>query len=367
MLNLIIIVFGISALLTISEFISYLIKRTGWMNRFLFRIIEVIVVIAGPLLFLFVFDFNKINDCCSESAFFSPEHRTSIYLLILLCVFFYFYVSYTNELKPPLIELLSNCFLITGIILNIFIAIHINEGEVFWLLGNVPIALMFFIALIRGHYLFRNSNSRDLNKPGMTLVGQLAWKVLSLNVFLKYPILLIICLPLLAIFSGILAVIDQRPDSIIKAFTDTYRQGLSELDYMCDNVHCEGHYLCTIAAKGHKKLVRPERLGFRSGGVIICNRQLMIANAFEELLEQRFPAGHRIIRRNYDKIGDFVHKYYGVFRNKFISDIIYIIMKPAEWFFLAILYICDKKPENRIAQQYLRKEERQLIEIANQE
>ena len=33
-------------------------------------------------------------------------------------------------------------------------------------------------------------------------------------------------------------------------------------------------------------------------------------------------------------------------------------MKPLEWFFLAVLYAVDVKPENRIAVQYLPKEKR---------
>ncbi len=37
------------------------------------------------------------------------------------------------------------------------------------------------------------------------------------------------------------------------------------------------------------------------------------------------------------------------------ADITYIIMKPLEWLFLAILYLFDEKPENRIATQYIGK------------
>ena len=36
-------------------------------------------------------------------------------------------------------------------------------------------------------------------------------------------------------------------------------------------------------------------------------------------------------------------------------------MKPAEWFFLLVLYFFDANPENRIAIQYLSKETRTKI------
>ncbi len=40
-------------------------------------------------------------------------------------------------------------------------------------------------------------------------------------------------------------------------------------------------------------------------------------------------------------------------RSRQAADAVYLLMKPLEWFFLAVLYLCDAKPENRIAIQYL--------------
>lgn len=36
-----------------------------------------------------------------------------------------------------------------------------------------------------------------------------------------------------------------------------------------------------------------------------------------------------------------------------VADIIYLLMKPLEWFFVMVIYLVDKKPEDRIAVQYL--------------
>lgn len=153
----------------------------------------------------------------------------------------------------------------------------------------------------------------------------------------------------------------QKPDSLIRAFTDTYQHGFSQLDHLCENVQCGGHFLCSVGANGHPKIVKPIRYGERNGRKIICTRQLLISNAFEELVQEKCPLVHKMIRHNYNKVGRLIHRYYGIFNNKYISDLVYICMKPLELLFLLILYTFDKKPENRIAKQYLAKSDLEAI------
>ncbi|MBI3883044.1 MAG: hypothetical protein HY305_02195, partial [Sphingobacteriales bacterium] len=112
----------------------------------------------------------------------------------------------------------------------------------------------------------------------------------------------------------------------------------------------------------HSAIVKPQRLGIRLGNPIICNRQLLISNAFEDLLQEKLPVSHKIIRKNYDKVGDCVHRYYNIFNNKFVADFVYVIMKPLEWIFLLTLYTFDKNPENRIAKQYVSYQDRKSID-----
>ncbi|GAO42672.1 hypothetical protein FPE01S_01_16870 [Flavihumibacter petaseus NBRC 106054] len=159
----------------------------------------------------------------------------------------------------------------------------------------------------------------------------------------------------------LLLLFGQQPDSFIRAFTDTYKHGLSQWDYQCDNVECGGHYLCSVAAKGHPGIVKPVRRGVRNGNPILCNRQLLISNAFEELIQEKLPFLHRPIRHHYNKVGDVIHRYYGIFNIRVVADIVYILMKPLEWLFLLTLYTFDRKPENRIARQYLSRKDRDLI------
>jgi len=333
--------------------------RESWLKT-----TEALAVFFGPVLFLTIMDASQKNDCCSESAFFSPTHRLSVYLLIFICVAAYFYSSYREILASPLVELVVTCFLLIGIVLNVFIAIHSTDSS--WLLGNVSIVAFFLSVLLQNHrLLIAEMSNWDVSR--MNVVEKFSLAILRSGFFIKYPAILIICLPLLILLAAILFVFGQKPDSMIRAFTETYKHGFSQLDYMCDNVQCGGHYLCSVAANGHKEIVRPVREGERHGNKIICNRQLLISNAFEELIEQKFPRLHVVIRKNYDRVGAIVHRNGDIFSNKYFADFIYIMMKPLEWVFLIVLYMADKKPENRIAQQYLRRSDRLNMKNKNQE
>lgn len=84
----------------------------------------------------------------------------------------------------------------------------------------------------------------------------------------------------------------------------------------------------------------------------VVNRQLCIANAFEQVLEEYTPHLHKAVRGFYDKYGFPVAK---LIKKQWIADIVYFIMKPLEWLFVIVLYTIDVHPENRIAVQYMGK------------
>lgn len=157
--------------------------------------------------------------------------------------------------------------------------------------------------------------------------------------------------PLLGILIVILVLFGQQPDAVIRAWTETSDWNLSQ-KIAPQNVYYDEHYLCTVAAGGHRKLVKPLRMGKRHGHRVVVNRQLCVANAFEQLLEERTPGFHRHVRHFYDTYGFPVAR---LIRSRYIADVIYLVMKPLEWFFLIVLYFCDVNPENRIAVQYLPK------------
>jgi hypothetical protein len=113
------------------------------------------------------------------------------------------------------------------------------------------------------------------------------------------------------------------------------------------------HYLCTVASRGHSRLVKPIRAGYRRGRWIAVNRQLLVANAFEDLLAENFPSLHRKIRQVYDFIGLHIIQTHRSIQTTWVCSLIYILMKPLEWFFLLILYLFCNRPEDKISMQYL--------------
>ena len=166
--------------------------------------------------------------------------------------------------------------------------------------------------------------------------------------------------PLLGVLICLLALFGQSPDAMIKAFTETSDWVLSQRISPQDLPY-DGHYLCTVAAGGHPRMVKPLRKGIRHGHTVIVNRQLCVANAFEQVLEERTPRFHRAVRKFYDRHGLPIAK---LIRSKYAADVVYLLMKPLEWVFLAVLYCVDANPENRIAVQYTGKRLQDFMEDA---
>jgi hypothetical protein len=80
--------------------------------------------------------------------------------------------------------------------------------------------------------------------------------------------------------------------------------------------------------------------------------------------KQRYrPVLHQLVWQLYNHVGRFVHRYYGIFNKVWVADIVYLIMRPLEWIFVLTLYLFDRNPENRTAQQYLAREDRNKLEI----
>lgn len=363
-MEFILLIFLVPALFVAANFLGFISNGQLITPKGLFGFMESFTVFFAPVFFLFLLDVGEKNDCCSDSAVFSPAHRLTVYVLILLCMIAYAIAMLKGGILTPIAELLLNSILIAGLIINILLCFHLHtKGDdfIFWLLGNVPIILLFLMKLSERHILIRDhivDNELTVN----SWLGEKALKILQFKPLLRYPVLLLLVIPVVSLLALLLLVFGQKPDSIIRAFTDTYKHGLSQLDYQCENVQCGGHFLCSVGANGHKRIVKPTRLGERNGQPIICTRQLLVSNAFEDLLQEKLPRMHRFIRQRYNKVGAVIHRYYGIFEIKIVSDAVYFLMKPLEWVFVVVLYTFDQKPENRIHKQYLSRDSRQLID-----
>jgi len=334
-------------------------------NSFFFKFLEVWTNIIVPAIFLLMFDLTQKNECCGTEAMFSPAHRSGIYIVIVLAVAAYFYSSYRKTIAPPLAELLISILLITGIVINVLLCFHIHGnmmGSFYWPFGNIPIIFLFIMQFTENQQLL----TKHLTENGFiskSNTSKFSLAILRLQPEFKTPVFLLLMVPLLSALSLLLYIFGQQPDNLIRSFTETYHYGFSQLDYLCENVQCGGHFLCSVGANGHKNVVRPVRYGERLGRKIICTRQLLISNAFEELLIEKMPRMHRFIRRRYNIVGKMIHRYYFIFNNKYFSDVIYLLMKPLELLFLTVLYLFDRQPENRIAIQYIHKRDKQLLSV----
>lgn len=160
--------------------------------------------------------------------------------------------------------------------------------------------------------------------------------------------ILVLLFPVFFITTLILVLLGQDINALVKVFTDTATWKLSQQVHPPKLDH-HGHYLCTVAAKGDPKIVKPLQIGRRNGDAIIVNRQLQIANAFEEMVCDFSPKLHQLIRGSYDRYG---YNLSVKINNTRLSDITYILMKPLEWFFLICLYLFCVKPEVKISKQY---------------
>jgi hypothetical protein len=315
-------------------------------RRPLFLLVEVFFLLVNPLLF-FAFEDEK-SSCCDLPPHFASAHSLSIQIFIAWCIISYFLVRARLTMGSPLVELALNCGLLGGLLFNVLLFFHVDTE--LWLYGNLPILLLFLWQLTRRHQLALEAI------PNYTFsaqrLPQFALRVLQASIYQRIPWLMALSIPLLTLLWIGLLLMGQEPDSFVRAFTETYKHGLSQLK--CDYATCpDQHFLCTIASEGHSTLVQPLRFGERQGCRIKVNRQLLVANAFEELLAERCPALHLLVRRHYNRFGRACRRGFQQLRFAWVADAVYVTMKPLEWVFVLVLYSLEQQPENRIARQYL--------------
>lgn len=272
-----------------------------------------------------------------------PERFPTVMTLIVIGFISYGLLRFipTNK-QPPLLSALGISGTYIGIaVYTIWCLQTMNDV---WLIIFPVNCIIIFIKVI---FITVNSKNELIQN------GQVSIKYKKLSRFLNestnLPLIgLILLIPLLGIVVALLFLFGQEPNSIIKAWTETADWTLSQ-KVAPQNIYYDEHYLCTVAAGGHSEVVKPIRTGKRHGHTVVVNRQLCVANAFEQVLEEKIPNVHKVIRFIYDNIGYPISKH---IKSKTIADIIYFLMKPLEWLFIIVLYFVDVNPEDRIAVQY---------------
>ena len=273
----------------------------------------------------------------------------------------YLFLSAVSLRKvPPLLPVLAIGAMYIGMFQCILWIIQVFQND---LISFYLCLFPFNLILIGIHTIRRkveewnNDESKEIKKFHNPYLERINKKVVDSS---KWPGLAFLFMwPLLGALVCFLPLFGQRPDNIIKAWTETSNWNLST-KVSPQNIYYDEHYLCTVAAGGHPKIVKPIRKGMRHGHEVIVNRQLCIANAFEQVMEEYTPVFHRHIRKFYDKYGFPVAR---AIRSPYIADVVYILMKPLEVMFLLVLYTVDVNPENRIAVQYLPLDKDQIQRI----
>jgi len=285
----------------------------------------------------------------------SARHALTFTIFFILFLIAVMLVWIKGRSLPPLTLVLSLVFLGIGALLSIPVFLQAwtrNDWEGF--IQNVPdiplvitaimtfsIAILLIIRIIM--------QSADLSENRTYTNKQLNYLNQKLADTKWQPLwVLLLLFPVFAIITAVLCLFGQSPDSLIKVFTETATWGLSEKVHPPYLDH-RGHYLCTVAACGDPKVVKPIRIGKRHGQAIIVNRQLMVANAYEEMIRDYSPRFHRFVRFVYDKYGYGFSKHVNTPHR---SNLTYLAMKPLEWLFLLKLYLLCCEPEEKIRRQY---------------
>lgn len=341
--------------LTIENIIFLIIHPKFYNDTYVNEKIEIFTISIGIIFSIILFSFLNITfkdwnvglvNYQSHSPIFSKS-MLSIIVLLLISFIGYFLCRFIDlEKRPPLVSVIAISSMYIGVIISILWCIQIKDE--YFLLMLLPINYIIIILKTIRSLIYEKSIS--LNKEISFTVNEKFPKVNKLiSNYSNWPwIAAILTLPLLGVIIIILILFGQKPNSIIKAWTETADWTFSQ-KVPPQNIFYDEHYLCTVAAGGHKEVVKPLREGKRHGHKVLVNRQLCVANAFEQILEERVPKIHKIIRSFYDKYG---YPIATKIKSPYTADTIYFLMKPLEWIFLIVLYLFDINPEDRIAIQY---------------
>lgn len=276
-------------------------------------------------------------------------------LIHLLTVVAYFISRhFKNKIGPVFLGILPGLIAL-GLLLNLALFVHFAwlALPMSLLLPSVPFIPAYF-ALFAGallmwtelNTLLQRNQAKLKQLPEGDLKKVLLWmyggkSALWVQV-LTLPIYLFVVQLILNIFS-------QRPHDLIEAILRTSDGTFSELH---SNPYAPpmNEYVCTVASFGSEWLVKPLHQGVRHKHPVRVTRQLQVCNAFEEMLCEKLPRLHKPLRRFYDSLQIPVEKWKRV---RLISNFLFFLIKPIEWFGWICLYCFHPDPETKIQKQYL--------------
>ncbi len=352
----ILIVFGGPVALIIAD-IRFLVKKEEA------PIFEFFAFSIGSFYMYFALRFLELGSRYTD-VLFKKSYMIAVILLALWGLFSYYILKFLGRAFPPIVEV----FLLAGV----YIGIAVSIGWIALVLGNdnfqksihldkTNYFVMFCLCIVPAIYIIHGICLMvELVKEKAKLLEEMVYENVVLSKFNRFLykganmfwLAVVALLPVLGILTMFMILLGQQPDSMILAFTKS-SDWLLTGELAPPMITGDAHYLCTVSLRGHEKLVKPTRYGIRKGEKIVVNRQLCVANAFEQLIQERTPRFHRAIRSFYDTYGYPISKH---INSAWSADVVYLLMKPLEWIFLFVLYLFDKRPEDRICTQYFPKD-----------
>ena len=348
---------------TIQELIYFIFSRKGNVKKWDLVLLDLLMLGLGVFYeMIYMVSIKQIEpfadwdvqlaNLTKHAAIATQSLPTLITIALLALAGYLVLILVPLEKIPPLVVVLSLSAMYLGTIEAIIFAVQLFDWKepmdfyLFLLPANCILVIARLVLEKVNEWKTISMEKYKIHKnPFLNLCERI------LNHAALWPVLAFLFMfPLLGVLIMILVLFGQAPDAVIRAWTETSDWNLS-LQEAPQNIYYDEHYLCTVAAGGHKKIVKPIRRGVRHGHPVIVNRQLCIANAFEQVLEEHTPHFHKKVRNFYDTYGFPIAK---LIRSKYTADFVYFLMKPLEWIFLIVLYLVDVKPENRIAVQYMK-------------
>lgn len=323
-------------------------RNPDWDHKGFIPLDALLMAVYPQVYLLMVSGIDSYGCCGDDAAAFQSQHILGLQVILGLAAAGFFALGHVRSPLPPLLEFLLLGSVGLGIGLAAAIAVQ-DQGMV--LGGMVPWGMnMLWVLWKRTRLLVAAFEGHEMRLPWLH-----RWMRSTSAVGRLGQLLLLVTgsVAVLSLVAGFLHLLGERPDALVRAFTQTYRHTFSQLSYDCSQVDCRGMYLCTIGALGHQAVVGPTRPGLRGGRVIACSRQLLVSNAFEASLASRLPRLQRWGRRFYDRLGERLDPNGALSRNRLLCDAVHLAMKPAEWTFLLWLYLVEPWPQRLIASQYL--------------
>jgi len=194
---------GFPTLLVIIEFF-YFLRRDQRLLRWGTVALEIMILVV-PLVLLRIFE----AECGvrAGTALFSPAYGYFVYALIILCQLAYFYCSYRKRMQSPFPEVLINCLLLTGVIINILIAIRLASWPGIIAIC-LPAAMLFILMLVNNHRLMiytLEDVDTDITEPAPRgWPSSTCLFLLQMRPVGKFLLLGTLCIPMLILLTRIM-------------------------------------------------------------------------------------------------------------------------------------------------------------------